>query len=66
MSEGGHVMRLIGDLPAESQKRVWVIAQILRDLIADPENGYEAELAFTLVMAEVADQITSNAKEVKQ
>jgi hypothetical protein len=46
-------MRLIGKLPPDSQERVWVIAQILRELIE--KSGEEAELAFTLVMAELAD-----------
>ena len=53
MSEGGQVMRLIAKLPADSQKRVWVIAQVLRELI--DKSGEEAELAFTLVIAELAD-----------
>lgn len=46
-------MRLIGNLPPDSQARVWVIAQVLRDLIE--ASGMEAELAFTLVLAELAD-----------
>jgi hypothetical protein len=53
MSEGGQVLRLIDKLPPDSQVRVWTIAQVLRDLIE--ASGEEAELAFTLVMAELAD-----------
>jgi hypothetical protein len=53
VSEGGQVLRLIAKLPADSQRRVWVMAQILRELIE--KSGEEAELAFTLVLAELAD-----------
>lgn len=54
MSEGGQVLRLIGKLPPDSQIRVWAIAQVLRDLIE--ASGMEEELAFTLVLAELADE----------
>lgn len=55
-SEGAAVMRLIAELPEDSQKRVWVIFQVLTDLIR--ASGEEAELAFTLVMAGLADAST--------
>ncbi len=48
------VEALIYKLSTDSQARVHVIANILRDLINAPEGGYEAELAFTLVLAERA------------
>jgi hypothetical protein len=51
-TDGGRVMALIARLEPLSQKRVWVIAETLRSLVA---SGEEAELAFTLVMAELAD-----------
>jgi hypothetical protein len=51
-TEGGRVIALISELAPEAQKRVWVMAQILRDLI--DKSGWEAELAFTLVMAELS------------
>lgn len=54
-TDGGHVMRLIAQLPADSQRRVWVMVSVLRDLLKASANG-EAELAFTLVMAELADE----------
>lgn len=53
MSEGAAVMRLIAELPEDGQKRVWVMFEILTNLIR--ESGEEAELAFTLVMAGLAD-----------
>lgn len=62
MSEGAAVMRLIADLPEDSQKRVWVMFEIMANLIR--ESGEEAELAFTLVMAGLAD--ASDAKESQQ
>jgi hypothetical protein len=46
------VQAIIGRLPPDSRARVHVIANILRDLINAPEGGHEAELAFTLVLAE--------------
>jgi hypothetical protein len=52
-TEGGKVMKLIAELPEDSQKRVWVMFEILTNLIR--ESGEEAELAFTLVMAGLAD-----------
>lgn len=52
-TEGGKVMKLIAELPEDSQKRVWVMFEILTDLIR--ASGEEAELAFTLVMAGLAD-----------
>lgn len=56
MNEGGRVMQLIMGLQPDSQKRVFVIAHILRELLE--KSGEEAELAFTLVMAELAERIT--------
>jgi len=48
-----HTVRtMIGKLPPASRQRVLVIADILRDLINAKEGGHEAELAFTLVLAE--------------
>lgn len=49
-------MKLISKLPPDSQKRVFVTAQILRDLLANDDDKRESELAFTLVMAEIADE----------
>lgn len=54
MSDGGKVMKLILKLQPDSQKRVFVIAHILRELLE--KSGEEAELAFTLVMAELTDK----------
>ncbi len=48
------VMTIINMLPPESRARVHTIAEILRGLINAPEGGHEAELAFTLVLAERA------------
>lgn len=45
---------LINKRSLASRARVHVIANILRDLINAPEGGDEAELAFTLVLAERA------------
>lgn len=53
-TEGGVVMEMISKLPPEAQRRVFVTAQILRDLIAQDDENQESELAFTLVMAELA------------
>lgn len=52
MNEVTATEALIAALPPESQKRVEVIATILRDLLNADEGG-EVELAFTLVMAEL-------------
>lgn len=50
-SEPTQINALIAELPLPSQRRVAVIAQTLRDLINSDTSG-EAELAFTLVLAE--------------
>lgn len=47
------VQAMIAVLPAASQRRVAVIADILRELLAKDESG-ESMLAFTLVLAEVS------------
>lgn len=53
-TEGGRVMELIGELAPEAQRRVFITAQILRELLqADPTQ--ESVLAFTLVLAEVSE-----------
>lgn len=54
MSDVGQVSLMIGRLPKASNLRVHVIAQILRELLE--KSGQEAELAFTLVMAELAER----------
>lgn len=59
-TEGGKVMKLIAELPEDSQKRVWVMFEILTNLIR--ESGEEAELAFTLVMAGLADASEQQTK----
>jgi hypothetical protein len=55
-TEGGMVMRLISKLPPDSQKRVFVTAQILRDMLDRDDENRESELAFTLVMAGLAER----------
>lgn len=53
-TEGGRVMELISELAPDAQRRVFITAQILRDLLqADPTQ--ESALAFTLVLAEVSE-----------
>lgn len=47
------VEAMIAVLPAAAQRRVTVIADILRELLAKDDSG-EAMLAFTLVLAEVS------------
>lgn len=47
------VKRMIAGLPAREQLRVNVVADILRELL-ESEDGAQVELAFTLVMAELA------------
>jgi hypothetical protein len=47
------VQALISEMPAESQRRVAVVAEILRDLLKKDVSG-ESMLAFTLVLAEVS------------
>jgi hypothetical protein len=47
------VLRLIGELPPDAQRRISVVATILRDLLK-ADDRQEVELAFTLVMAELA------------
>lgn len=44
---------LINELPPDGQRRVAVVAQILRDLLV-ADGKHEVELAFTLVMAELS------------
>lgn len=44
---------MIAALPPDCQRRVEVVANILRDLLAADVSG-EVELAFTLVLAELA------------
>jgi hypothetical protein len=46
------VQAMIGKLEPRAQVRVNIIADILRDLINAEDGGHEAELAFTLVLAE--------------
>lgn len=46
------VQRLIDKLPKDSQQRVEVVAQVLRDLLDADNPKRENELAFTLVVAE--------------
>ncbi len=46
------VQAMISKLEPLAQARVTVIADILRDLINAEDGGREAELAFTLVLAE--------------
>lgn len=49
------VIAMIEKRSAESRRRIYVIAEILRELINRPaEEGEESELAFTLVLAERA------------
>jgi hypothetical protein len=47
------VQAIIAALPAASRRRVAVIADILRELLAKDDSG-ESMLAFTLVLAEVS------------
>jgi len=49
------VVQMIGALPAESQTRVMVIVGILREMLEADETG-EVELAFTLVLSELAEE----------
>ncbi len=49
------VVQMIGALPAESQTRVMVIVGILREMLKADETG-EVELAFTLVLSELAEE----------
>ena len=53
------VQALIDERPVDSRRRIAMTAQILRDLMAEDKasggSGFEIELAFTLVMAELAD-----------
>lgn len=53
-TDGGRIIQMICCRPAASRDRIMVIAGILRDLLAADETD-EAEIAFTLVMAELAD-----------
>lgn len=53
MSEVEQVKRIIAGLPLESQLRVSVVVGILRELL-EKDQRQEVELAFTLVMAELA------------
>lgn len=48
------VNAIIAKLDGRAQARVKVIADILRELINAKDGGHEAELAFTLVLAERA------------
>ena len=50
--ELARVRALIAQLDTVAQHRVHMTAQILRDLINDEEQGYECELALTLVFVE--------------
>jgi hypothetical protein len=50
------VTLMIHALPADSRRRVCVIVQILRDLLNADDTDGEVELAFTFVMAELADR----------
>jgi hypothetical protein len=54
MSEIDQVRVLIASRALDSQRRINTAAQILRDLIAKDDKHPEMELAFTLVMAELA------------
>jgi hypothetical protein len=47
------VQALISEMPADGQRRVAVVAEILRDLLKKDVSG-ESMLAFTLVLAEVS------------
>lgn len=47
------VHEMIRALPGPAQRRAKVVAQILRDLLVADQSG-ETELAFTLIMAELA------------
>lgn len=47
------ILRIIAKTPPDSQVRIKVMADILRDLLA--ASGDEAMLAFTLVMEEIAE-----------
>lgn len=48
------VQKMIAQLPRESQNRINIVADILRQLLVS-ESRDEIELAFTLVMSELAD-----------
>lgn len=54
MSEIDQVRAIISLREPDSQRRIDTAAQILRDLIAKDDKAPEMELAFTLVMAELA------------
>lgn len=47
-------MEMISELGPEAQRRVFVVAQILRDLL-EADETQESMLAFTLVLAEVSE-----------
>lgn len=47
------VRALISELPIAGQRRVEIVAEILRDLLRKDVSG-ESMLAFTLVLAEVS------------
>jgi hypothetical protein len=64
-TDGGRVMRMISELPPESQRRVFVTAQILRDLLERDDDNRESELAFTLVMCELADEPFTSENALK-
>jgi hypothetical protein len=51
--EAQAVQALIAELPTAAQKRVAIVADILRDLLEKDVSG-ESMLAFTLVLAEVS------------
>jgi len=51
--EVAQVQAMIAALPAAGQRRVAVVADILRDLLEKDVSG-ESMLAFTLVLAEVS------------
>ena len=54
MSEAAQVQAIIGRMmDAEAQVRVAVMAQVMRELL--DASGKEAELAMTLVIAELFD-----------
>jgi hypothetical protein len=60
---GGSVMNdidlvngMIYKRPPESQKRIFLVAQILRDLLSADNEKRENELALTLVLCELADR----------
>lgn len=48
------VRAMIAARDPASQRRIHVVAQLLRELIAKDDKAPEVELAFTMVMAEVA------------